>query len=157
MAEPMALHMPSPSPILTSKRARGKARQANAFERRLKGETTVIIAVALGVSQRTVKRDLAAVLLEVSEANAANEVQRRTLVTERLEALIDSAIPDALDGDGGAYDRVLKALAQLCRLHGFDAPQRLKADVTQLTKPDLTAITDDDLRDLRKRLSPPLA
>ena len=153
MAESMAPDMPSPSPILTSKRARGKARQMAAFERRLKGETGPIIAEALGVSLRTVKRDLAIVLLEISEANAANEVQRRTLVTERLEALIDAAYPDALNGDGGAYERVLRALAQLCRLHGFDAPQRLKADVTQHTKPDLAALTDQDIAALRAAMS----
>ena len=145
--------MQSPPRTLTSKRATSKARRAAAFERRLKGETAVTIAVALGVSQRTVKRDLATVLLEVSEANAANEVQRRTLVTERLEALIDAVMPDALDGDGSAYDRVLRALAQLCRLHGFDAPQRLKADVTQHTKPDLAALTDQDIASLRAALS----
>ena len=129
--------------------AQRRARREQVFALRVEGLKGVEIAEKLGVSESTIDRDLAAKLKQVSEANVSHELDRRALVSSRLEALIESCLPRALDGDHDAFTDVLRAFERLCKLHGFDAPSRTIVDLNAtLTVEHEAQRATDALREL---------
>ena len=139
----------APDAGFQQQKAARRARRERVLTMRIEGVSLPDIAKKVGVSERTAQRDVDTKLKEISEANATHELSRRALVSSRLEALIESCLPRALDGNHDAFTDVLRAFERLCKLHGFDAPSRTIVDLNAtLTVEHEAQRATDALREL---------
>lgn len=109
------------------------ARQRQAIEMRARGMTLETIAAALGsiridTVKQLIDRALSAQAEELRDEGAWERAY--VLQTERLDLLMATWMPKALDGDPQAADKVDKWLTHYERLQGLAAPQRLEVETT---------------------------
>jgi hypothetical protein len=104
-------------------RPNNRERQEQAWAARLAGATYVDIGRALGVSRQRAQQLCTAAMKERMPSTEDVEAYRQQ-EAERIDRLHRAVWKQAIDGNHGAIDRVLRLSERRARLLGLDAPQR---------------------------------
>ena len=112
--------MPGLAPVIAIRIDKRRARVA---ELRKAGKTKSQIAEELHCNESTIARDLRALNQAWQIAKVDTEAER-TLMHERLEALLSAVWPQAVAGHLKAVDEALRVLKQEAELLGLDAPTK---------------------------------
>jgi hypothetical protein len=102
---------------------RNRERDARAWAMRLAGASYAEIGPALGVTRQRARQICLRMLDEHSPSDADVDRWRREEVA-RLDRLLRSVWPHAVQGQASAVDRALRIAERRARLLGLDAPQR---------------------------------
>lgn len=105
--------------------------ERKALDLRIAGKTFQQIADAMATTRTTAYRWVVAALEKADEAMAERAAEHRELEAQRLNALLASLWTNALAGEPGVVDRVLKIMERRAKLLGLDAPAR-----AELSGPD---------------------
>lgn len=97
-------------------------RRLEALDLRKAGLSYRMIAERLGVVHETARSDVLAALKQLSEHQNTETAEYRNLELERLDRLQLAIWKQAIDGNLGAIDRLLKISERRARLMGLDAP-----------------------------------
>jgi DNA-binding CsgD family transcriptional regulator len=125
---------------VTSRQAPSKVKTAQleseCLRLRLDGLTHREIAAQLGVAPATAYRRVHHALEEINQHNAEEAGMLRDLEALRLDDLQSAIWRQALDGDGGAINRILAIMTRRAKLFGLDAPTQHE---TKVSAPDAQA------------------
>lgn len=105
------------------------ARRLMAFELRKGGASYAAIGTALKISHTMARRDVLAVLDELTRDTAETIERSRRLHLARLDDLLLAVMPAAKKGDHRAIHSALEIMGRQAKLQGLDAP--IRVDVTQ--------------------------
>lgn len=135
-------------------REKAAERRLRALELRKGGATYRQIGERLGVSEAQAHRDVCRALAGLQKLCEAEAEVVRTLEIARLDALLVPMMRQALQGNQGAVDRVLRIAERRAKLLGLDAPVR--QEVTgpgggPIQHRDVTELTDDELAAIASR------
>ena len=123
-------------------------RIAQAFELRKAGMSLREIAIQLGVSHETVRKDINEMTDQfIEEAR----VQHRSMVAMELMRLDDMTFgiwPAARMGDVKAIEAMLKIMERRAKMLGVDAQILTKNIQVQVTPEQLAEMSDDELQQL---------
>lgn len=117
----------APSKVKTAKL------EAECLRLRLEGLTHREIAAQLGVAPATAYRRVHHALEEINRQNAEEAGMLRDLEALRLDELQSAIWQQALEGDGGAINRVLAIMTRRAKLFGLDEPTQHE---TKMSAPD---------------------
>ena len=109
-------------------RERAAERRLQAFQLRKAGNTYEAIGEALGVSKVAAYKLVRRVVESLDSQSQAEAKVYRALQLARLEEALKAIWPQAMAGDLGAVDRVVKILEREAKLMCLDAPAKI--DVT---------------------------
>ncbi|MFN8124707.1 MAG: helix-turn-helix domain-containing protein [Thermoleophilia bacterium] len=104
----------------SARRLTKRDHQARALELKAGGMSTPDIAHTLGVHRGTVWTWIREGLAETVAAVHENAGTYRAIQHERIEAAIGAVMPEVLQGNLGAVDRLVKLLARESSLMGLD-------------------------------------
>lgn len=121
-----------------------RLRQSKALELHLAGKTYAAIAEQLGYADPSGPRKAVDSLLKRVESPLAEDIRR--IQDVRLEALWESAYPDAIAGDEKAREFCVKLHNARVKLHGANAPERLQVQPVGLTLEAFTTTVSEDVR-----------
>jgi hypothetical protein len=96
----------------------------DAWQQRLAGVPIIDVAHDMGVSIETAKMLVREVHAAIADDLKESVAQNRELDLQRIDAMIRSWYPSAVDGDKDSADVMLKLLAQRAKLTGSGEPQQ---------------------------------
>lgn len=109
----------------TDKRtATATERRRQAFELRKAGFTYQDIGDHVGISKQAAHGLIRRELIRLTREAEKDATEMRALELERLDALTKALWDDAMKGDPGAIDRLLKISERRSRFLGLDSPVR---------------------------------
>ena len=113
------------------------------------GHSFPVIAAQMRVSVSTAHNYVVEALKEITDKRTATAEQLKVMLTERLDRLLASTFPDAVDTNLSpgnrerAVEQTLKILAAIASLHGLNAPTSIKGDVVHQGLPPIIISQDD--------------
>lgn len=107
-------------------------RREQALELRAAGMTYMYVAEKLGISKTQAWRDVQKAIKEVQEEYTENTKAIITIELKRLDRMLLALWTEAIKGNQGAIDRVVKIMERKSRLLGLDAPTKKEVKVEGL-------------------------
>lgn len=99
-------------------------RRVEALKLRQAGASYREIGRTLGIDAMTAHSDVKAAVAELNEQQNELAIEVRRLELERLDRMQLALWKQAMDGNQGAHDRVLRIMERRAKLLGLDAPTR---------------------------------
>lgn len=123
---------------MNEKKASQQQLKVEAAERRKKvltyvkaGASNVAIAQKLGVSEKTIRNDIKAVLKQLQQDQVQEATPLRTLWKARLDQLLSANWENAVKGVPAALEAVFRILEKEQRLFGLDAAVKIDVQVAR--------------------------
>ncbi len=108
-------------------------RRGQALTLRKSGASIRAIAQTLDVSTTLIAKDLNRALVELAQEEKAGVAELRTLELARLDSLLQTFYPKAVNGDYQAFDRVIKVAERRAKLLGLDMPVKVASTLSDGT------------------------
>jgi hypothetical protein len=127
-----------------AKKLAREARREKVLGLRIEGKSLRAITEELGISERTVCRDMQYCLNRMARQTAGHTEELRELILARLDCALERLWPGILEGRIEAIDRLLRVESQRADLVGVKAPVKVAPTNPEGDEP-YDGLSDDEL------------